>query len=67
MAAFYPGQVTAASEYLADVEAGLGRFEKAFPNHKTIELADGDRFFFEDYAPRMVTEIGAFVGGKVIS
>jgi pimeloyl-ACP methyl ester carboxylesterase len=84
VAAFYPGQITAASSYLAEVEAGLTRvgdrralifwgmrdvgfpradlerFEKAFPNHETIELADADHFFFEDAAPRMVQEITAF-------
>jgi pimeloyl-ACP methyl ester carboxylesterase len=84
MAAFYPGQITAASDYMAEVEAGLSRigdlralivwgvrdpgfprvdlerFEKAFPNHKTIELPDADHFFFEDAAQRVVNEIGAF-------
>ena len=84
VAAFYPGQITAASEYFTEVEAGLGRirdrralifwglrdpgfprvdlerFERAFPNHKTIALTDADHFFFEDAAPMMVREIGAF-------
>jgi haloalkane dehalogenase len=84
VAAFYPGQITAASEYLTEVEAGLSRvrdrralifwgmrdpgfprvdlerFERAFPNHKTIELTDADHFFFEDAAPQMVKEIAAF-------
>jgi haloalkane dehalogenase len=83
VAAFYPGQITA-SDYLAEVEAGLGRlgdrhalifwglrdpgfprvdlrrFEQAFPHHETIELPDADHFFFEDAAPRMIAEIGAF-------
>jgi pimeloyl-ACP methyl ester carboxylesterase len=83
VAAFYPGQITAASDYLAEVEAGLARirdrralifwgmrdpgfprvdlqrFEKAFPNHKTIELGAANHFFFEDAASQMVGEIGA--------
>jgi pimeloyl-ACP methyl ester carboxylesterase len=84
VAAFYPGQITAASECMAEVEAGLTRvsdrralifwgmrdpgfpgpdlerFEKAFPNHRTIELGDADHFFFEDAAELMVNEIIAF-------
>jgi haloalkane dehalogenase len=36
------------------------RFEKAFPNHRTIELADADHFSFEDAAEQMVNEIIAF-------
>jgi pimeloyl-ACP methyl ester carboxylesterase len=84
VAAFYPGQITAASEYFADVEAGLGRlasrtaliiwgmrdpgfpradlerFERAFPNHKTVELADAGHFFFEGTAQRVAAEIAAF-------
>ena len=88
VAAFYPGQITAASEYMAEVEAGLRRvgdrralifwgmrdrgfpradlerFEKAFPDHKTIELADAGHFFFEDSAEQMVKEIGAFASGE---
>jgi haloalkane dehalogenase len=85
VAAFYPGQITAASDYLEEVEAGLGRirdrralifwglrdpgfprvdlarFEKAFPDHRTIELSDADHFFFEDAADRMIREIRAFM------
>jgi len=85
VAAFYPGQITAASEYMSEVEAGLSRlgdrsalivwgmrdpgfpradlerFERVFPNHLTIELADADHFFFEDAADRMVREIRTFV------
>ena len=38
----------------------LERFEKAFPNHKTIELAGAGHFIFEDAAQEMVREIGAF-------
>jgi haloalkane dehalogenase len=84
VAAFYPGQITAASEYMSEVETGLSRvgdrralifwgmqdpgfpradlerFEKSFPNHKTIELADADHFFFEDASQLMVREIRAF-------
>ena len=40
--------------------ADLTRFEKAFPNHKTIELPDADHFFFEDAAPRMIEEMSTF-------
>ena len=40
----------------------LERFEKAFLNHKTIEL-DANHFFFEDAAKQMIKEIGAFVSG----
>jgi pimeloyl-ACP methyl ester carboxylesterase len=85
VAAFYPGQITAAADYMSEVEAGLGRvgdrralifwglrdpgfpradlerFQRAFPDHKTIELADADHFFFEDALDRMVQEIRAFV------
>jgi pimeloyl-ACP methyl ester carboxylesterase len=88
VAAFYPGQITAASEYFTEVEAGLGRirdrraliiwgmldpgfpradlerFERAFPNHKTIELKGADHFFFEDAARLTVQEISAFVAMK---
>jgi pimeloyl-ACP methyl ester carboxylesterase len=83
IAAFYPGQITAASAYLSEVEVGLRRlgdrralifwgmrdagfprpdlerFERAFPEHTTIEL-DADHFFFEDAAERMIREIDAF-------
>lgn len=85
IAAFYPGQITAATAYFAEVEGGLPRlakkkalifwafldvgfpradlerFEKTFPNHKTIELPDANHFFFEDEANRMIPEIRAFV------
>ena len=85
IAAFYPGQITAATAYFAEVEAGLPRvaekkalifwalldagfprgdlerFEKTFPNHKTIELPDANHFFFEDEANKMIPEIRAFV------
>ncbi len=88
IAAFYPGQITAASEYMAEVAADLTRisdlpalifwgmrdrgfprpdlerFEKAFPNHRTIELADADHFFFEDAARQMIDEILAFASRK---
>jgi haloalkane dehalogenase len=88
VAAFYPGQITAASEYFTEVEAGLHRvrdrsalifwglrdpgfpradlerFERAFPDHKTIELAGADHFFFEDAAPLMIAEIRAFASRK---
>jgi pimeloyl-ACP methyl ester carboxylesterase len=84
VAAFYPGQITAASDYFAEVEAGLPRladrmaliiwgmrdpgfprvdlehFEKAFPNHRTVELADAGHFFFEGAAQRVAAEITAF-------
>jgi pimeloyl-ACP methyl ester carboxylesterase len=87
VAAFYPGQITAASEYLAEVQAGLARisdrptliiwgmrdpgfprvdlerFEKAFPNHKTRELADAKHFFYEDATQQVTAEIRAFVLG----
>ncbi|PTL76066.1 alpha/beta fold hydrolase [Vitiosangium sp. GDMCC 1.1324] len=85
IAAFYPGQITAATEYFAEVEAGLSRladkkalifwalqdlgfpradlerFEKTFPNHKTIEFPNANHFFFEDTAEQMIPEIRAFV------
>lgn len=88
VAAFYPGQITEASEYMAEVEAGLGRigdrralifwgmldqgfpradlerFEKAFPSHRTIELAGADHFFFEDAAPQMIKEIASFASAE---
>ena len=88
VAAFYPGQITADSDYMNEVEAGLSRignrktlvfwgmrdigfpradlerFEKVFPNHKTIELPDADHFFFEDAAPKIVSEINLFVSDK---
>jgi pimeloyl-ACP methyl ester carboxylesterase len=91
VAAFYPGQITAASEYFAEVEAGLGRlatrraliiwgtrdpgfpradlarFEKAFPNHKTVELAEASHFFFEDAPQRVVDEISAFASQKYLA
>jgi haloalkane dehalogenase len=84
IAAFYPWQITAASAYFAELEAGLSRivdkpalifwaledpgfprsdlakWEKAFPNHKTVELPKSNHFFFEDAAPQMVEEISAF-------
>ena len=84
VAAFYPGQITEASAYMAEVEAGLGRigdrkalifwgmrdrgfppadlerFEKAFPDHRTIELTGASHFFFEDAAQEMIEEIAAF-------
>jgi haloalkane dehalogenase len=88
IAIFYPGQILAASDYLAEVQAGLGRvgerrvlifwglrdpgfprpdlerFEKAFPNHNTIELAAANHFFFEDSAQQMVQEIRVFASGE---
>jgi pimeloyl-ACP methyl ester carboxylesterase len=39
----------------------LARFEKAFPDHRTIELPGADHFFFEDMADEMIAEIRAFV------
>jgi haloalkane dehalogenase len=84
---FYPAQITAATEYFTEVEAGLGhigdrkalliwgmqdpgfppvdlqRFQKAFPNHQTIQLADATHFFFEDATQRVVEAIGAFASG----
>jgi pimeloyl-ACP methyl ester carboxylesterase len=42
----------------------LARFEKAFPDHKTIELADADHFFFEDEAARMIPEIRSFAARR---
>jgi pimeloyl-ACP methyl ester carboxylesterase len=88
VAAYYPGQITAATEYFAEVEAGLpqladrralifwalkdrgfprddlARFEKTFPNHRTIELPNANHFFFEDSANRMITEIAAFMSSE---
>jgi pimeloyl-ACP methyl ester carboxylesterase len=88
VAAFYPGQITAASDYLAAVESGLGlmadrpalifwgmqdpgfpradleRFQKALPQHHTVELADARHFFYEGAAPRMIEEIGRFMAGE---
>jgi haloalkane dehalogenase len=85
VAVFYPGQITAASDYMAEVEAGLSRigdrkalifwgmrdpgfppvdmkrFEKVFPNHKTIEFTKADHFFFEDENDTMLSEIRAFM------
>jgi len=40
--------------------ADLERFEKAFPNHKTIELPNANHFFYEDAATQMIDEIRAF-------
>ncbi|MDB5341709.1 MAG: hypothetical protein JWP89_86 [Schlesneria sp.] len=85
VAAFYPGQITAAGDYFSELEAGLtrvkdkpalvfwalkdigfprsdlARWEKAFPNHKTIEFPDANHFFFEDTAEQMIPEIRAFM------
>jgi pimeloyl-ACP methyl ester carboxylesterase len=85
IAAFYPGQITAATDYFVEVEAGLPhladkpalifwalqdagfpradlvRFERTFPNHKTIELPTLNHFFFEDAAAEMIPEIRAFM------
>jgi len=83
VAAFYPGQITAAVDTFVELEAGLPklrdkpalifwalqdagfpradleRWEKAFPNHKTIELPEANHFFFEDAADQMIPEIRA--------
>jgi pimeloyl-ACP methyl ester carboxylesterase len=85
VAAFYPGQITGAADYLGEVEAGLARvgdrealilwgtldpgfpradlqrFEKLFPKHRTVELAEAGHFFFEDAAPQVIEEIRTFV------
>lgn len=85
IAAFYPGQITAATDYFAEVEVGLPRladkkalifwalqdpgfpradlvrFEKTFPNHKTIDLPNANHFFFEDVAAEMIPEIRVFM------
>jgi pimeloyl-ACP methyl ester carboxylesterase len=85
IAAFYPGQITVATDYFAELEAGLPRlagkkalifwalqdpgfprtdlvrFEKTFPNHKTIEFPNASHFFFEDEADEMIRGIGAFM------
>lgn len=85
IAAFYPEQITAASGYFAELEAGLPRlagkkalifwalqdpgfpttdlakFEKAFPNHQTIEFPNAKHFFFEDNADQMTSAIRAFM------
>jgi haloalkane dehalogenase len=41
--------------------ADLVRFERAFPNHRTYELANADHFFFEDARAEMQTAIRTFV------
>lgn len=41
--------------------ADLERFERHFPDHRTVEFADADHFFFEDTAPILVEEIDAFM------
>jgi haloalkane dehalogenase len=85
VAAFYPGQITAASAYMREVNAGLARlhdrralifwgtqdpgfpradlerFERAFPNHTTIELPNANHFFFEDARDRIVSEVRTFM------
>ncbi len=90
IAAFYPGQITAATEYFAEVEAGLPRlakkkalifwalqdqgfprsdlerFEKTFPNHKTIELPLANHFFFEDSLDIMIPEMIGFLNSSQI-
>jgi hypothetical protein len=42
----------------------LDRFEKIFPNHRTVELKDANHFFFEGAAPRIVEEIGLFASSE---
>ncbi|MFL6602585.1 MAG: alpha/beta fold hydrolase [Steroidobacteraceae bacterium] len=37
----------------------LVRWERAFPDHKTVELPDANHFFFEDTAQRMIQEVGS--------
>jgi haloalkane dehalogenase len=38
----------------------LVRWERAFPDHKTIELPDANHFFFEDTAQQMIQEVRSF-------
>jgi haloalkane dehalogenase len=83
-AAFAPRQLTAASDYLAEVEANLGRisdrpalivwgardfafreeargrFEQAFPNHRTIVYDDASHFLQEDVGDRIADAFKAF-------
>jgi pimeloyl-ACP methyl ester carboxylesterase len=85
IAAFYPKQITAATDYFVRLEAGLPRladkkalilwalddpgfpptdltrWERALPNHTTIELSGLKHFFFEDASERVVDEIRGFV------
>lgn len=85
IASFYPGQITAATDYFAQLEAGLpslaskkalifwalkdpgftlrdlARWERAFPDHKTIEFPDASHFFFEDEVDLMIPAIRAFM------
>ncbi|MEA3176554.1 MAG: haloalkane dehalogenase [Gammaproteobacteria bacterium] len=38
----------------------LVRWERAFPDHKTIELPDANHFFFEDTAQQVIQEVRSF-------
>jgi haloalkane dehalogenase len=84
IAAFYPAQITAATEWFAQLDAGLprvgdkrtlifwalkdrgfprddlARWERALPDHKTIELPNAGHFFFEDATDRVTNEIRDF-------
>ncbi|MFZ3371189.1 MAG: alpha/beta fold hydrolase [Candidatus Sulfotelmatobacter sp.] len=85
IAAFYPGQITAVTDYFARLDAGLppladkkalifwalqdpgfsrndlARWERNFPDHKTIEFPNASHFFFEDEADQMIPAIRAFM------
>jgi haloalkane dehalogenase len=85
IAAFYPGQITAVTDYFAQLDAGLppladkkalifwalqdpgfsrndlARWERNFPDHKTIEFPNASHFFFEDEADQMIPAIRAFM------
>jgi pimeloyl-ACP methyl ester carboxylesterase len=39
----------------------LARWERALPDHETIELAGAGHFFFEDASDRVISEIRSFV------
>ena len=38
----------------------LERWERTFPEHKTVELAAASHFFFEDAAPLVIDEVSVF-------
>lgn len=85
IAAFYPGQITAAAGYMRELAQGLApladrpalivwgtrdpgfprddleRFQRAFPQHLTIEYEDADHFVFEDVAKQLIPKIRAFL------
>ncbi|RKH35898.1 alpha/beta fold hydrolase [Corallococcus praedator] len=39
----------------------LERFQRTFPNHRTVELPDANHFFFEDTSAQVASELRAFM------